>query len=138
MEQSTMPAIEANVRLSTSKLFEAVEKLSLSELDQLLSRIIALRARQKSPHLSDKESELLTQINKGLPPDVRTRLDQLVKKRRANNLTSDEYNELLALTDVLEQAEVERAEALVQLARLRGVSMTELMQDLGIQAPDYA
>jgi len=133
-----MPAIQVEVQLSTHKLLEAVERLSLSELQQFLSRILVLQAQRKAPHLSVKESALLTRINLGLPLKVRTRLNQLVPKRRANTLTQEEHEELLHLIDRLEAAEARRAQALAQLARLRGVSMTTLMRELGIRTPRYA
>jgi len=133
-----MPAIQIDVQLSTHKLLEAVERLSLPELKRFLPRVLALQAQRKAPHLSVKESALLTRINQGLPLKVRTRLNQLVPRRRANTLTQKEHEELLRLIDQLEEAEARRADALAQLARLRGVSMTALMRELGIKAPRYA
>jgi hypothetical protein len=133
-----MPVVQVDVQLSTNKILEAVDKMSLPELEKFLSQVIALRARRKAPHLSVKESELLIKINQGLPAELRSRLDQLVAKRRANKLTSKEHTELLRLIDKLEEAEAKRAKALAQLAQLRGVSMTALMRDLGIRAPKYA
>ena len=43
-----------------------------------------------------------------------------------------ERSELLNLVKVVEQADVVRLQALVELAQLRGVSLTTLMQDLDI------
>ena len=133
-----MPAVQIDIQLSSNKLLEAVEKMSLPEMEQFLSRVIALQAQRKAPHLSAKESGLLTKINRSLPSEVRARLDQLVAKRRANKLSAKEHHELLRLIDELEAAEAARAEALARLARLRGVSMNKLMSDLGIRPPEYA
>ena len=133
-----MPSVQRDVSLPSNKLLEAIEKMSLPELDELFSRIIALRAQHKAPHLSAKESELLLKINQGLPSEVRARLNRLAAKRRANTLTTEEQHELIGLTNQLENAEAKRVEALGELARLRGVSVTALMQDLGIRAPEYA
>jgi len=65
-------------------------------------------------------------------------LNQLIAKRQAETLTPDEHKELLRLIEQSEKAEAARVEAMAQLARLRGVSLTTLMHDLGIKAPDYA
>jgi hypothetical protein len=132
-----MPAVQVKVQLSANKLMEAVASMGQAELEQFLLRVIALQAQRKAPHLSAKESGLLIKINKGLPAEVRARLDRLVAKRKAQKLTSKEHQELLRLIDQLEEAEATRAEALAQLARLRGVSMTTLMHDLGIRPPNY-
>jgi hypothetical protein len=136
--ETNMPAVQIDIQISTNKLLEAVEKMSLREMEQFLSRVIALQAQRKAPHLSAKESELLIKINQGLPSEVRTRLDRLVAKRRAHKLTAKEHHELLRLIDKLEEAEAARAETLAKLARLRGVSMNALMRDLGIRPPEYA
>jgi len=133
-----MPTAQVEAQFPSNGLLEAIEKLSLPELDQLFSRIIALRAQRKAPHLSAKESELLMKINQGLPAEAQTRLNALANKRRAGTLTSEEHRELLGLVNQLENAEAKRVEALGELARWRGVSVTTLMQNLGIRPPEYA
>ncbi len=132
-----MPTAQVKVPLSTTRVLEAVESMSTIELEQIFSRVIALRAQRKAPHLPAKESELLIKINRGLPPDIQKRLNQLVAKRRDGALTPDEHRELLELTNVLENAEANRVEALAELSRLRGVSLNTLMHELGIKPPDY-
>jgi excinuclease UvrABC ATPase subunit len=133
-----MPIVQVEAQISADKLLQIVQQMSLPELEQFVSQVIALQAQRKAPCLSSTESELLTKINQGLSADIRMRLDQLTAKRRAETLTDEERNELLLLTDQLETAETARLESLSQLAQVRGVSLTILMQELGIQAPDYA
>jgi len=133
-----MPTAQVEAQLPSNRLLEAIEKLSLPELDQLFSRIIALRAQRKAPYLSAKETELLMKINQGLPAEAQKRLNALADKRRAGTLTSEEHRELLGLVNQLENAEAKRVEALGELARLRGISVTTLMQNLGIRPPEYA
>ena len=53
-------------------------------------------------------------------------------------MTCTEYGELLQLTDQVEKLEAERVVALADLARLRQVSLSELLAQLGIQASPYA
>ena len=98
----------------------------------------SLQARRRAPGLPQGESELLIKINQAFPPDVQRRLNELIAKRRAETLTPVEHEELLRLIEQSERAEAARVEALAQLAALRGVSLTMLMDDLGIKAPDYA
>ena len=49
-----------------------------------------------------------------------------------------EHAELIALTDEIELAHARRLESLVQLARLRGASADDLMQEFGIREPGHA
>jgi uncharacterized protein HemY len=74
-------------------------------------------------------------INNGLPAKVQQRYRKLIKLRQEERLTEDEYEELLRLTDDVEQKQVERLEALSELARFRGKSLRELMDMLGIKPP---
>jgi hypothetical protein len=83
------------------------------------------------------EAELLSKINQGLPPDIQQRYGELVAKRKAETLTPDEHQELLGLVGQIEKADVERIKHLIDLARLRGISLTALMKDLGIRTPTY-
>ena len=98
----------------------------------------SLQARRRAPGLSQGESELLAKINRGFPPDVQRRLNELIAKRQAETLTPGEHEELLRLVEQSEKAEATRVEALAQLAALRGMSLTTLMDDLGMKGPDYA
>jgi hypothetical protein len=132
---STIPIV---AQVSADKLLEAIEKMDQAELEQFVSQVIALQARRRAPGLPQDDSDLLIKINQGLPADVQTRLNELIVKRQAETFTPDEHDELLHMIEQSEQVEAARVEALAQLARLRGVSLTALMHDLGIKAPDYA
>ncbi len=106
-----MPAAQVEIPLSTTRLLEAVERMSASELEELFARVIALRAQRKAPYLPANESELLVKINQGLPPHAQKSLNQLAAKRRDGTLTPEEHRELLSLTNQLENAEAKRVEA---------------------------
>ncbi len=95
------------------------------------------QAQQQPSHLSEAESRLLEQINLGLSQEDWERYHKLIAKRRAETLTHDEQQELIALSDRIEEANARRIEYLVELARLRGTTLDELMGQLGIKAPSY-
>lgn len=133
-----MPVVQVEAELSTDELLKAAEQLSQSELEQFVSQIITLKAQRRAPSLPQAEAELLLKINQGVPPEIQRRYDELIAKRQAESLTPNEYEELLRLTDEIEKLEARRVEYLVELARLRKTSLTELMKQLGIRPPDYA
>lgn len=132
-----MPILQVETELSTDKLLKAVEQLSQPELERFAFQVIALRARRQVHSLPQAEAKLLLKINEGLPPEAQRRYDELVAKRRMESLTPDEYDELLRLTDQIENLEAHRMEYLAELARLRKVSLTDLMQSLDIRPPAY-
>lgn len=133
-----MPVVQVEAQLPTDELLRAVGQLNQSDLEQFVSQVIALRARRQASGLPRIESELLLKVNEGVPSDIQARYSELIAKRQAETLTPDEYEELLRLTRQVEKLEVRRVEYLAELARLRGTSLTALMEDLGIRPPTYA
>jgi len=83
------------------------------------------------------ESELLLKINQGLAPELHTRYVELIGNRREEQLTTEEYQELLALTAQVEGFEAQRVAALAELAQLRHISLQALLDDLHISAKDF-
>lgn len=133
-----MSTVQVKTDLPFPELLHAVEQLNQFDLEQLMTRIITLRANRQAPALSKEETDLLLRINQGIPLVIQTRFDQLVAKRRAESLTPDEHQELLHLVNQIEKSDAERIRELTKLAQLRGVTLTTLMDQLGIQPPPYA
>ena len=131
--------MEQNPRhLSTSQLVQAVEQLSPAELNRFVDEVAALRARRNAPILSEDESALFAVINRALPETERSRLAELGELRADEALTPDEHCELLEIQQRLEELHAARVRALAQLAQMRGLTLTTLMEQLGIEFPDYA
>jgi hypothetical protein len=122
---------------SAEEIIQVVKQLPLPELEQLVDRVIAIRAERRAPHLTGNESELLSRINQSLSAGDRARLKELIDKRDAETITSTELPELIGMTDRLENLQAERLAALVELATLRGVTFDEVINQLGIQFPDH-
>lgn len=123
-------------RLSAEEIISAVAELSLPEIEEVFDHVIALQAERKAPHLSPAASELLVRINAGLPADLVERRAILRNKREDDTISDVEYQELTALTDVAEEVHADRLAALVELAKLRGVSLPALLDQLDIHFPD--
>jgi hypothetical protein len=121
--------------LNSRKLLNAVDKLNQEELDSFVRQVLQLRASKLAPTLSATETRLFTQINGALPEELRKRKLALTRKRKNLTLTKAEHEELLRLTEAAEKLDVKRVSALTKLAKLRQVSLRELMKDLGIKPP---
>ena len=128
-----MPIVKVPAELTVDHLIRAVEQLPSEELAEFARRVIAIQMRRGVPLLmSDEEQALLAAISGRLPTEVQRRLDELREKSHEETLTPAEQAELLAFVQQVEQRDVIRAEALVQLAKKRGATVSELMHTLGL------
>jgi hypothetical protein len=123
--------------MSITELLQSVDRLNEPDLDQFLDRVLMLRAKRKNNILSAAETDLLLQINQGVPIELHQQYQALKKKQDEEILTGGEYEELLELSDRIEILAAERAGSLVKLAQLRQMPLTQLMNELGIKAPSY-
>ena len=131
--------MEQNLEPDSSKqLVQAVERLSPAELDLFADEVAALRARLHAPVLSGDESALFAVINQALLESDRHRLVELVERRSTETLTPGEHSDLLELQQRLEALHAARVKALADLAQVRGVTLTAVMDQLGIRLPDHA
>ena len=122
IERWKVSTLQIKTELPFDELLNAVEQLNLPDLEQLISHIFTLQARRKAPSLSKDESELLLKINQGLPLNIQNRFDELVAKRQAETLTSDEHQELLDLTNRIEKSDARRVGYMAKLAKFRYIS----------------
>lgn len=129
-----MSVITIQARLSPNDLLEAVKQLASTELSKFTSEVIALQRQRNG--LSNVEADLLQKINQGLSTDQEARFSQLISKRMAEALTSDEHDELLRITEQVESINAQRIAHLAKLAQLRQTTLSGLMADLGIGSPN--
>lgn len=122
---------------SSDDLLRVVERLSEPEFERFVAGVLALRAGRSSSRLSAVETSLLQRINAGLPEPLHRRYDALIARRDARALSDAEQDELRRLTDEVESVEASRASALAELAAHRGVTLTALMDALGLSAPGH-
>lgn len=124
-----MPIIE----IEKEQLMNAVLQMPRDELEDFVRRVFSLKAREYTPTLSERESELLLQINRGLPSATQERLNELIAKRRAEIISAKELRELNKLTDQVEKLDAQRLELLTELAHLRAVPLRKVIKQLGLK-----
>ncbi len=78
---------------------------------------------------SSQEAPLLAIIQRRLPPHEQNRLNYLRQCLADETITEAEHQELLAFIDPIEQMDVERVEAMLQLAKLRNVDLNTIVQE---------
>lgn len=132
-----MPTVQVKVQLSFEELLNVVKQFNSYDLERFALLVYHIQAQRQAPSIPRRESELLLKINQKLPSDIQVAYDNLIAKRQTETLNSKEYQEILHLTAKVEQFEAKRIEAMTKLSGLRQISLTQLMNDLGIKSPAY-
>lgn len=81
----------------------------------------------------EKENDLLQKINRGLPIATWKRYNYLKVLRKQEQLDPEEHEELIHISDQIEEANATRMKYLVELARLREIPLRNLIKSLGIK-----
>lgn len=86
----------------------------------------------KGKRLPEAEATLLQQINQSLSQIEWLRYRGLLAKRQVETLTPIEQQELIARSDQIEAANVQRMTYVAELAQLRKTTIPILMKELGL------
>lgn len=121
------------IQVETDELLKAALQLPQVELEQFVRRLFALKARERTAVLSEREAELLEKIYQKPPADRQQRINELIEKRQAYTIAPDELQELIELTDQAEAFDLARLELISELAHLRNVPLDQFIQQLGLQ-----
>ncbi len=117
----------------TQKAIALVEQLPPDKLQVALDFLEQLA--QKSPL---DETQLLQKIHRPIDPSLHHRLTTLIQQRDAEQLTPDQHQELIQLTQHLEALNVDRVTHLAVLAKLRQTTLSKLIEELGLEPLEYA
>ncbi len=79
------------------------------------------------------ESKLLMEINDGFPSAFWERYKTLRALLDEHTLTGSDHDEFLKMVNLVEQKQATRLEALAQLAKLRGVTLSTIIRTLGLE-----
>jgi len=88
--------VTSQIEIDLDEVLQGLARLGTKELEQFVDKVIALQAQRCAPSLPNDETELLQQINRGLPADIRQRYDALNAKLHDETITPQEHEELLA------------------------------------------
>jgi hypothetical protein len=121
------PELERQLRNEAAARGLTLEQLVLKDLE---ARVVQ---HTNPTRLSHEETRLMQVITEGLPEDFWARYRHLIDLREQKILTDLERTELITCSDQVESLTASRTEALGELARLRGLSVYSLRDQLGLQ-----
>ncbi len=117
---------------TTENLLKAVVNLPKNEFERLIAKAKKLR-RSLPENQANKEIRLIKKVNEAVLSDVeRMRFNELIKKRRNENISENELDELITLTEKGEELNVRRLKYLVEIANIRNKGLREVMKELEI------
>lgn len=104
--------------MQLEELLDAADHLSQPEFERLVHGLLLQRTKRTIPVFQSKETQLLLEINQGIPIEINQRYQVLREKRDDETLTDNEYEELIHLGDRIEIVGANRIAALAKLADL--------------------
>ena len=124
---------------SVQHLLGNFSDLPLKDIEFFIKELNALVVRKRNDDTQKRDKFLLRKINESvLSEEVLQRYSVLQEKIELSTLSDIEHKELLQLVEKEEKVRNRRFQYLIELAQLRGISLPELMQKLGLNTFNYA
>lgn len=132
-------SLTINLPTSVEQQFRKEATINGLSLDKYLLHLLQEAAKISKNKANSKqylESELLKKINLDISEEEWLTYRHLIGLMRADKLTQQAHETLIALGDKIEIANAQRVKHLFELAELRGISVEKLMDNLGIHPID--
>jgi hypothetical protein len=129
-------SLTINLPTSVEQQFRREATVNGLSLDNYVLRLLQQASKISQKPLNSKqylESELLKKINLDISEEEWTNYRHLIGQMRAEKLTPQAHETLIALGDKIEIANAQRVKYLFELAELRGISVEKLMKNLKIE-----
>ena len=135
----TMEKIQMQLDSTIPSLLGGFSEMPLKDLESFIRELNALANRKRLLDKGKQDKILLRKINETiLSEPLLERYIGLQEKMELDNLSDTEYKELLNLVDKEEKIRNKRFQYLLELSQLRGISLTELMNNLGLNILNHA
>ncbi len=128
-----MENIQIQPNKNLQNLISGFAEMPLNDLESFISGLNALVTRKRVTDSNKRNKFLLQKINQTvLPEQAIERYTLLQDKMELDTLTETEYKELLILVNQEEKVRNKRFQYLLELAQLRDITLTQLMNQLGL------
>jgi hypothetical protein len=122
--------IKKGLQIGFDDLVHRVSRLNSTELATFFEKLNHTIGGQKPLPPMGEEAILLKQIKAIIPASVIRHFKDLQTKQHNNTITEKEHEELLQITDFIEEKSAERVVLLAKLAKIRQVPLTDLAKQL--------
>ena len=118
--------------LTTNEILQDIVRLNTASIEQLKVDLETILEQRKKDIQHKREQQLVKTIHQYTDSDTYERYKVLSEKLRSETITDTENEELLTLTPLIEANNVERIEHLMTLAKIRKISLRQIMSELGL------
>ena len=125
--------MEAIPTIDSQNLLRDADRMPVAELERFLKDINALLRRKRTQDKTLRERQLLFKINNTVLDAAKIeRYQVLVEKLELGTMTDAEHSELGILTNHEEKLRNQRVKFMIELSQLRGVTLPQVMESLGL------
>ena len=114
------------------ELLTSANQLSTKDLGAFFQQVRDMLSKRSISSIPQDEANLLLRIQESMPLPLLERAAILHEKRRDEVLAKNELEELLQITETIENQHIIRLELLTELAIRRSIPLKTLMEQLGI------
>ena len=127
------------VHIDSQSLLRDADRLPVNELERFLKDINALLRRKKTQDKTLRERHLLHKINNTVLDTAQIeRYHVLIEKLELGTMTDAEHTEMDILGNKEEKLRNQRVKYMIELAQLRAVNLSQVMESLGLKPLEYA
>ncbi len=121
--------IQKGIQVGMEDLINGVSKMETPTLEKFMQTMGQILAIRKGTPSAEHEKEMLSKIENIIPAFVKRRYKQLHNKLQKESISETEHQELLQITDFMEERALERLRLMAELAALRKVSLKTIMDE---------
>ena len=125
--------IKKGLQVRFDELIQSISRLNTAELTSFFEQLNNTLGNQKQPSPYGEEALLLKQIKEIIPTSLIRRFKELQTKQNNNTLSEKEQEEIILITDFIEEKSAERVTLLAVLAKIRKISITDLVKQLDLK-----
>jgi hypothetical protein len=114
-----------------------IEQLPQNKLEAVVQLLEVLAEPVPQTSTAPEERRLVETIQRQLPEEEATHLNELRERCEWGELSEAEHQELIRYEDLVEQYRVDRLQALIELAKLRNLDLVNLNQQISNSANSF-
>ncbi|CAN5582158.1 hypothetical protein BH20ACI4_BH20ACI4_01760 [soil metagenome] len=126
-----------NIEVTTESILSVIVRMPEREFNEFIKKAKKLRNGSSTAKWTKDEVKLIQKLNRLVfSTKKQARFDELVRKRRDEEISENELKELIELTEESEELNVKRLKILGKLADSKNKSLREIMDILEIKPPE--